>query len=130
MHKEMVRKWYEQMWNHWDESVFDEILDPELKLRGSLGPEHHGHAGVSEYMRFVRAVFPDFQNRIVEMVEEGNKVFARLTYTGTHRGALFGIPASGRTIEYSGAALFTFERGRIVDVWVLGDVDGLKRQIL
>ncbi len=130
MHKEMVRQWYERMWNQWDESVFGEILDPEAKLRGSLGNEHHGYAGVSEYMRFVRAAFPDFQNRIEDMLEEGNKVFARLAYAGTHRGPLFGIPASGRKIEYSGAALFTFERGRIVEVWVLGDIDHLKRQIL
>lgn len=129
MHKEIVRRWYE-MWNQWDESVFEEILEPNAKLRGSLGPEHHGHAGVSEYMRFVRAAFPDFQNRIVEMVEEGDKVFARLVYTGTHRGTLFGVSASGRAIEYSGAALFTFEGGRIAEVWVLGDVDGLKQQIL
>ena len=68
MYKETVRRWYE-MWNQWDESVFDEILDPEVKLRGSLGAVHHGHAGVGEYMRFVRAAFPDFQNRIEDMVE-------------------------------------------------------------
>lgn len=130
MHKEAVRQWYEQMWNQWDESVIEQILDSEVELRGSLGQAHHGHRGVAEYMRFVRGVFPDFRNRIDDLVEEGNRVFARLTYTGTHSGDLFGIPPTRRRIEYAGAALFTFRNGRVANVWVLGDVDHLKQQLL
>jgi steroid delta-isomerase-like uncharacterized protein len=129
MQKQMVRQWYEQMWNRWDESVFEQILDPDVKLRGSLGPSHQGFEGISNYMRFVRAAFPDFHNRIDLMLEEGNRVFARLTYSGTHEGELFRIPPTGSKIEYAAAALFTFERGRIAEVWVLGDIDHLKRQL-
>ena len=51
MQKQMVRQWYEQMWNRWDESVFEQILDPEVRLRGSLGPSHQGFQGISNYMR-------------------------------------------------------------------------------
>ena len=63
------------------------------------------------------------------MVEEGDAVFARLRYTGTQRGAIFGVAPTGRRIEYAGAALFRFRDERIWNVWVLGDVDGLKRQL-
>ncbi|MBV8552300.1 MAG: ester cyclase [Acidobacteriaceae bacterium] len=129
MQKEAVRQWYDQMWNLWDESVFEQILDREIELRGSLGQVHHGYTGVAEYMRFVRTAFRDFRNQIEDLVEEQNRVFARLTYTGTHNGELFGIPPTGRRVEYAGAALFTFRDERIVKVWVLGDVDHLKRQL-
>ena len=129
MQKELVRRWYETMWNRWDEAVIDQILDPEIELRGSLGQAHHGFEGVAAYLRFVRQAFPDFHNQIEEMVEEGDQVFARLRYTGTHGGELFGIPATGRHVEYMGAALFRFRGGRIRSVWVMGDVDGLKRQL-
>ncbi len=129
MHKDLVRLWYEEMWNRWNEAVFDQILDPEIELRGSLGQTHRGPAGIAAYMRFVRNAFPDFHNEIEETVEEGDRVFARLRYTGTHGGELFGIPATGRRIEYTGAALFRFRGGRIWSVWVLGDVDALKRQL-
>ncbi len=129
MQKDLVRRWYEEMWNRWDEAVFDHVLDPEIELRGSLGQTHHGYAGIAAYMRFVRAAFPDFHNHIEEMVEEGDRVFARLRYTATHRGELFGIPPTERRVEYAGAALFRFRGRRIWSVWVLGDVDGLKRQL-
>jgi steroid delta-isomerase-like uncharacterized protein len=129
MHKPLVRSWYDEMWNRWDETVFGRILDPDVELRGSLGQTHRGFAALASYMQFVRAAFPDFHNEIEVMVEEGDAVFARLRYTGTHRGAIFGIAPTGRRIEYAGAALFRFRNGRIWNVWVLGDVDGLKRQL-
>jgi predicted ester cyclase len=129
MHKDAVRCWYEEMWNRWDEAVLERILDPEIELRGSLGQTSRGLGGVAAYMRFVRDAFPDFHNHLEDMVEEGDRVFARLRYTGTHRGQLFGIPPTGRRVEYAGAALFRFRGERIRSVWVLGDVDGLKRQL-
>jgi steroid delta-isomerase-like uncharacterized protein len=129
MQRDLVRRWYEEMWNRWNEAVFEQILDPEIEMRGSLGHVHRGFSGIAAYMRFVRAAFPDFHNEIEETVEEGDRVFARLRYTGTHRGELFGIPATGRRIEYAGAALFRFRGDRIRSVWVLGDVDGLKHQL-
>ena len=33
MQKDLVRRWYEVMWNHWKEAVFDRILDPAIELR-------------------------------------------------------------------------------------------------
>jgi predicted ester cyclase len=117
------------MWNRWDETLFERLLDPDIELRGSLGQTRRGFAGIAAYMQFVRAAFPDFQNELELMVEEGDAVFARLRYTGTHRGAIFGVAPTGRRIEYAGAALFRFRGGRISSVWVLGDVDGLKQQL-
>jgi predicted ester cyclase len=125
----LVRAWYDEMWNRWDEAVFERILDPEIELRGSLGQTHRGHAGIASYMRFVRTAFPDFHNEIEAIVADGAAVFARLRYTGTHRGAIFGIAPTGRRIEYAGAAHFQFRDARVRSVWVLGDVDGLKRQL-
>jgi predicted ester cyclase len=128
-HKPLVRAWYEEMWNRWDETVFGRILDPDVELRGSLGQTHRGFSGIGSYMRFVQAAFPDFHNEIDLMVEEGDAVFARLRYTGTHRGPIFGVAPTGRRIEYAGAALFRFQGNRVWNVWVLGDVDGLKSQL-
>jgi hypothetical protein len=80
-------------------------------------------------MESVRSAFPDFHNRIVEMIAEDDRVFARLSYTGTHSGSLFGIPPTGRRIEYAGAASFLFHEGRFAEGWVLGDVHGLRQQV-
>ena len=88
-----------------------------------------GCAGFIEYMDFIAAAFPDFTNHVEEIIAEGDRAFARLTYRGTHRGAVFGIAPTGRRVEYAGAAVFRFRDGKIAEVWVLGDVHGLLQQL-
>lgn len=38
-----------------------------------------------------------------------------------------GLPPTGLPVEWHGAALFTSDKGRISEVWVLGDRYGLER---
>ena len=54
---------------------------------------------------------------------------ARVTYTGTHQGELFGIGTTGRRVSYEGVALFRIAEGRVAEGWVLGDVHELVRQL-
>jgi steroid delta-isomerase-like uncharacterized protein len=127
--KALVRRYYEAMWNRWDLSLADDLLGEGLIFRGSLGVTAHGRDGFADYVGAVRRAFPDFHNRIEELVAEGDKVVARLTYTGTHRGELFGIGPTGKQVSYAGVAIFRIEAGRIADGWVLGDVHGLMQQL-
>jgi steroid delta-isomerase-like uncharacterized protein len=125
----LIERYYANLWNQFDKSLIPVLLAEDLEFRGSLGQAKRGHGEFAEYMDFVRAAFPDFTNTIEEVVSEGDRSFARLTYRGTHRGELFGLPGSARQVEYAGAALFRFRSGRIAAVWVLGDVFGLLQQL-
>ena len=54
----------------------------------------------------------------------------RLTCSGTHRGDVLGVPPTGKRVEYAAAGFFTFDRDeRIADLWVLGDLVALRRQL-
>jgi steroid delta-isomerase-like uncharacterized protein len=127
--KSLVRRYYEEMWNRWDLALADELIGEGLTFRGSLGVAVQGRDEFRDYMRAVRRAFPDFHNHIEELVAEGDRVVARLTYTGTHHDELFGIGPTGRRITYAGVAIFRIEAGRITEGWVLGDVHGLMRQL-
>ncbi len=126
----LVRRFYAEIWNRWDDALVDELLDAELVFRGSLGEEVRGRAGFRAYRDKIRAAFPDFHNELVEVVADGDQVAARLEYTGTCQGPVLGLPPTNRRISYSGAAFFRLRAGRIARVWVLGDLDGLRRQLL
>lgn len=125
----LIGRFYNDMWNKFDKSILPEILHEDLTFRGSLGQVKRGLGEFGEYVDFVQAAFPDFHNRVIQTITEENKTFAKLSYTGTHRGELFGIPPTGKKIEYAGAAVFTIADRKIVDVWVLGDIHGLLEQI-
>src|SRR5262245_47049889 len=101
-HKLLVRRYYEEMWNRWDFALADELIAEQIAFRGSLGDSVRGREGFKEYVRAVRRAFPDFHNQIEELIAEGDRVVARLTYTGAHTDALFGIPPTGRRVSYAG----------------------------
>jgi predicted ester cyclase len=52
-----------------------------------------------------------------------------LRFSGTHRGPILGIPATGHAFSYTGAAFFTAVSGLITDIWVIGDLDALRQQL-
>jgi steroid delta-isomerase-like uncharacterized protein len=128
--KDLVRRYYEALWNRWDFALADELIAEPVVFRGSLGISVQGRERFKEYMRTVRRAFPDFHNRIEELIAENDRVAARLTYTGTHQGAVLGISPTGRRVSYAGMALFRVVENRIAEGWVLGDVHGLVQQLM
>ena len=127
--KALIRRYYLELWNAWSFSLAEELVSPDIDFRGSLGIAVRGLEGFKGYMNRVRSAFPDFHNTIEDLIAEGNTVVARLTYTATHRGELFGIEPTGRRVAYPGVAVFTISEGKIRAGWALGDTDSLRAQL-
>lgn len=127
--KAIVDRYYEDLWNRWNLALADELLATDITFYGSLAVMARGIQGFKEYVTMVRTAFPDFHNTIEELIAEGDKVVARLTYRGTHKGDLFGIAPTSKQVMYAGIAIFRIAGGKIVDCWVLGDTMGLMNQL-
>ena len=127
--KRLVRRYYEELWNRWDFTLVHEMISEALVFRRSLGVTTNGRDGLKQYMTTVQAAFPDFHNGIEDLIAEGDKVVALLTYTGTHRGTIFNSEPTGKRIHYSGIAIFRIEAHQIVSGWVMADTLGLLQQL-
>ena len=128
--RELVERFYSVVWNEADEAVARQILDPDFRFRGSLGPELRGPSGFIVYLRALHAALENFTCNVEDLVIMGNRAAARMRFHGKHRGPLFGVAATGRDIVWSGAAFFTMRDDRIAELWVLGDIDAVKRQLM
>jgi steroid delta-isomerase-like uncharacterized protein len=126
---DIVRRFYEDIWNQGDLNAILDICHPEIAFRGSLGDTKYGHEGFADYVRYVRGALDDYRCHIEESVAEGNRVFAKMRFVGDHRGKFLGYAPTGKTLEWAGAALFTIENDRITQLWVLGDLHGLISQL-
>ncbi len=126
---DLIERFYNEVWNTGDEAVAREILHDDFVFRGSLGPEHRGPDGFIEYLRAVRRSLPDFICNIQDLIAEGNRAVAKMEFVGTHGGEFYGVAATGKRIVWAGAAFFTTDGRQITDLWVLGDIDAVKRQI-
>ena len=127
--RELVEAFYFEVWNRADEKRAREILAESFRFRGSLGAERVGPDGFIAYLREVHRALGDYRCIVDDLVVEDSRVAARMRFTGRHRDVFQGVPATGRQITWSGAAFFKCEDGRITDLWVLGDLVELRRQL-
>jgi predicted ester cyclase len=121
----LVRDFYERIWNAGSHSAVDEILSDSFVFRGSLGAETRGRARFWDYVCGVRSALDNYRCDILECVSEGPLAFAKMRFGGVHVADFRGYRPSGLPVHWSGAALFRLEDGRIAELWVLGDLAGL-----
>jgi steroid delta-isomerase-like uncharacterized protein len=118
----LVEAFYQRIWNEGDERAIPELLAEDFSFRGSLGMELRGREAFKEYVRSIRTALAHYQCDILACVTEGDQAFAKMRFSGIHVGAFRGYAATGKPIQWLGAALFCFADGVIKEVWVLGDL--------
>ncbi|MFM2422987.1 MAG: hypothetical protein RL291_1517 [Pseudomonadota bacterium] len=123
--KEMVRVFYKELWDRADTNLIPQIFHEDFTFRGSLGPVLKGHQEFAGYVAYVTGALDRYTSDILQLVEEGPVVTGKLRFHGLHRAEMFGIAPTGRHVWWYGAPIFTFEHGKVRDLFVLGDVHGL-----
>lgn len=123
----IVRRFYDELWNGWRLDLVDEIVSSDLYFRGSFGSTHEGRDAFKRYVEAVRTAFPDWHNQIDEMLAVDDRVVTRMSWSGTHRGALGDIEPTNAQVEYVGAAFFRLKEGLIEEAWVVGGTQDVWR---
>lgn len=126
---ELVRRFYDEVWNEQAYEVVSEILSPNLSFRGSLGPESDTLHGFVLYAKTVHKGLSAYCCEIRSLIETDSACAAQMAFTGVHTGEFLGFPPTGRTVEWAGAAFFECHRSRIERIWVLGDLYSLHQQL-
>ncbi len=126
---DLVTHFYRDVWNNRDAQAAYEIIQEDFRFRGSLGLEKRGLKGFLDYVHAVHAALGNYTCTINDLIAQDHKAAARMTFRGTHQGPFFGVAATGKSIEWSGAAFFTISDGKLSSLWVLGDVDAVKQQL-
>ncbi len=92
-------------------------------------PVPPGPEGISQLITLYRTAFPDLTATVDDMVAEGDEVAYRLTFRGTHRGEMMGIPPTGKQVTYTGIGIDKVVDGTIVEMWLNFDALGLLQQL-
>lgn len=109
-----------------DELVADDIVDHEEGFPG----QPPGKDGVRFYVNTIRTAFPDLAVKTAEpALADGNLEAVHSVLTGTHTGDFAGVPASGKTVEFSGIDIIRVEDGKVAEHWGSTDTLGLMQQI-
>src|SRR3954451_16221361 len=90
-----------------------EFVAPDVVINGT----DRGLDVYAENLRVVARASPDFHWELRHLLVDPPWIAAHLADTGTHRGAFFGVPATGRSVGTRELALYRVDAGRIAEVW-------------
>jgi steroid delta-isomerase-like uncharacterized protein len=121
--KTLVRR-FVHAYNQRNLEVFDELLAPDYFDHSSQVDRE----GLKQLMNMAFTAFPDFQETIEDIIAEGDKVWARITFTGTHTGEWMGLAPTGKKITTEMVDIFRIEKGKLVEYRdVNNNLDFLKK---
>jgi len=83
------------------------------------------HGGI----KGLRDIFPDLHLTVEDRIFGGDRIVARNTWTGTHRGAFLGIEPTGKQVTINTIDIWRVEGGKLAEHWDVIDIAGLQKQL-
>ena len=120
---DVVLRAHLEVWNQGNYDVIPEIYAEDYQAHFICGLEVGGLAGIREFVSGHRRSFPDWTEKVVDIVADGDRVVTRYISTGTHEGKFQGIAPTGRRVTISEVSIHRVLNGKIVEQW--GFPDGL-----
>lgn len=126
--KALVRQAIEEIWNQNKTDKIEEYVSPDYLFH--IAPaDVSGIESLRGLIHAFRTGIPDIHFQIENMIAENDKVVVPITYTGTHLGELFGMPATGNPLLFTGTCIYRIADGKIVEEWNCTDSLGLMGQL-
>jgi steroid delta-isomerase-like uncharacterized protein len=126
--KALVRRTYDVI-NKRNLKAIDELVDPNYVGHIPAFPPVQGIEGLQQVFSTYLTAFPDMMATIEDLIAEGDKVAARLTFRGTHTGPMMGIPSTSKQVTILAMNIFRVANGKLVEQWVNSDDLGLMQQL-
>ena len=121
---------YWNAWNNRDVEAIARCAAEDYEAEGDALPTPiKGQDGLREFARMYIAAFPDLHFDITEQFASGDDVVTCWTATGTHRGELMGVSATGRWTEVHGCNVSQFRQGKLAHSRIYWDSATLMRQL-
>lgn len=119
---------FEEVWNKGNIDMVEKIVAPDFVLHES----NRDIIGIPNYKKYIlgyRRAFPDVHFIVEDLLADGDKVVERWTAQGTHKGELYGIPATSKKVKISGIDIVHISNGKMIERWGCGDILGVLQQI-
>ena len=107
--KSLILKTNEELFSKGNLAFADNVF---AKFYGDRGPEY-----IKDYVRVMKAAFPDLWIDVQPIIAEGNMVAWRRDHLGTHQGEYMGFPPTGKEIRWQSIIISHIVDSVIVVEW-------------
>ena len=119
----------EDAWRAHDAAGLAADHAPDAIVISPTGGVLKGREHIERIYRMWFTAFPDLARTAVDMLIDGDRAVLVATVTGTHDGDFFGLPASGRRVEFLCAFIYILRDGAIVHERRILDFTGVLIQV-
>jgi len=125
---EMVVRKIQETYNRKDLDAMLEYYSDDVTVLMSWGDKVDKES-LRKIMTDWIEVFPDGSERIERMLSIENTVVVEKHWKATHKGEIFGIPATHKEVKLYGAEIFDFESGLIKQQKLFWNFRNLEQQL-
>ena len=122
--KAIVRRFIEA-YNKRNLDAFDDLLAPDYVDHTS----QVGIEGLKQLMNMAFKAFPDLHETIEDIIAEGDKVWVRITFTGTNTGEWLGFPPTGKKVTSKNVDTYRIVNGKLAEYWNVTDASDFNKQL-
>jgi len=128
--KVVVRRTFDEIWGKGNLDVVDELFSTDVVRHfPPNGSEMKGLDELRDRIHNHRKAFPDWTERVKQIVAEGDFVAFHFTSTGTNHGSFLGNPPTEQQIHINEMSIFRLVDGKIVEQWIIPDLLSLNQQL-
>ena len=110
-----------------DQAAYKELLAADFVAHLPGGPQN-GEVFLQHNNGF-NVAFSERQITVQDLIAEGDKVMARITWRGIHSGDFQGLPPTGKQIVIGAFIVERIKDGKSVEHWSLFDQRSMMKQL-
>jgi predicted ester cyclase len=110
-------------------SYATELLDCDVEAGEEVLRRYTDNATYIRAVLAFRHAFPKYEIFLEDLTAEGDFVIAHGIFKGTHKGEIFGIPATFRTVQLPMMIKYHIFNDKILDAWPMLDQMSLFEQL-
>ena len=127
--KALTRRFYREV-NQGNLDVIDELISVDFVEHEVFpGLPTTGPEAVREAFTLFKGAFPDLQITPDDVIGEGDKVVARVTMSGTHKGEFMGIPPTDKSFKVQVIDIIEIHDGKATAHWGVTDQAAMMEQL-
>ncbi|MFN8483315.1 MAG: ester cyclase [Anaerolineae bacterium] len=132
--KQVVRRFYDEVWNHGRLAAADDLFAPQFRDTDAPPDVPPGPSGVKEFVALNLRRFSDLHYTLDDLIAEGDLVAAVWTAAGINTGDLGhrnGPPLAptGKRVAWRGVTIFRLADGQIAEYHITQNLLGVFRDL-
>jgi steroid delta-isomerase-like uncharacterized protein len=124
-----MRQFYDRV-NAGDIDGFAALIADDLIEHEEVEGLPQTKEGVIQFFEMFRAAFSDLRMEAEDVIESGDRAWARIRMTGTNDGEFMGMPATGKPVDFQAVDMVRFnDDGTAAEHWGVTDTMTMMQQL-